>query len=321
MNDIQLGKPVLAKCIDRSQEAYDPVKPDEIISQALKKRRQICSTFSFNFFINWEEGKFADHFWFTRLLKYKQTIPSVEQIKQAFMLSDHYFDLLSLSHFAIQFGVHVNGVVLPEPQNITEITENTPAWMIELREGKNHLNVQETNLKELQEKMAVIRGNRFTPMGRKGLNYGSSAVECWLSTRGNIYPGDCDLLLACNNQPKLIVEFKKHTKRMQPIEDHLAEKYYNNGSDFRKYESLFLLRDFFEEKGITVPILVVYYSVNPVNVLGEYQYRIQEIRRVREGSKSLMMTTKDTGTKAVFSVQEMKEGIVSDFFEFAKGAL
>jgi hypothetical protein len=98
-------------------------------------------------------------------------------------------------------------------------------------------------------------------IGSKGLIYGTSRLECYLSSTDSLYPGDVDLIvLNPNNRPSAILEFKKHTLATNIREQKLSNYYPR--PDGRKYDRLELLREFISGDGGNVPLLVLYYPTN-----------------------------------------------------------
>ena len=93
------------------------------------------------------------------------------------------------------------------------------------------------------------------PIGEKGLYWGTSRLECFLSKTDSAYPGDVDfVLLDRNRDVSGIIEFKKHTKS-EPISEQKLGNYYPS-PDGRKYDRLAILRDYFD---VSIPLLCLYY--------------------------------------------------------------
>lgn len=152
-------------------------------------------------------------------------------------------------------GTYARGVVLPEVDP-AEVSNETPVWSVRVTAGD--ASVQRATVADLRAAMRRVNP-AGAQLGAKGLTYGMSAVECWLSRTGTIFPGDCDLLMRVSESLRAIVEFKRHNID-EPIAAHFAARYYPR-PDGRKYDGLFLLRDRLEENlAERVFVVIVYFA-------------------------------------------------------------
>jgi hypothetical protein len=177
--------------------------------------------------------------------------------------------LTALSRLWGDRGPTVEGLVLPE-EPVDRVSEATPVWLVRPTVGDG-IELTRHNVRWLRERMAQF-DRAGSLMGRKGLRLGMSAVECWLSRTGTIFPGDCDRLVKIDGQRWAIVEFKRHNLAV-PIGEHLAARYYP-APDGRKYDALFMLRDRLEELLRAKVIVVVLYFAPR-----QAQFRWQVLRR------------------------------------------
>lgn len=102
-------------------------------------------------------------------------------------------------------------------------------------------------------------------VGRKGLRFGTSRLECYLSHTDAAWPGDADLVVydaGSSCQPTAIIELKKHTRHSTlPFLEQRLENYYPK-PDGRKYDRLIALANHLSDRNV-VPIFVLYYSTAP----------------------------------------------------------
>jgi hypothetical protein len=115
---------------------------------------------------------------------------------------------------------------------------------------------QVVSLSQVREVIRVLSGGPVE-IGSKGLIYGTSRLECYLSRTDSLWPGDADaVVLDQNCDPLTILEFKKHTRYGNgEVEDQRLSNYYPS-PDGRKYDRLSILRSEMEK---SPPIVVVYY--------------------------------------------------------------
>lgn len=280
---IRITKPRLAKCSNRKETVHDNVMPWKIVEAAWDG-----DILSFNFFVKWGKNGSATMvgpLWLTRLLIIENGhLPSCAEIVAAFELTTHFGEFKKLSMFARQIGCSAQALILPE---LYKIDENSPLYVVE--EVRGELVIEQKIVQQLVDDLIEIRGESVK-MGRKGLTYGTSAIECWLSKKGVIYPGDCDALLIKNNKPIAIIEYKKHTLDGRSgcrIDDHLVTNYYPH-PDGRKYNSIFALQEKLEKIFNTeIPVLVFYYAT-------KYEgFRLQNVKK-KNGKLHIVTDSRDT---------------------------
>lgn len=180
---------------------------------------------------------------------------SEDEVLGALQRSGELSALSRLDGLTKSLGTYARGVVLPEVDP-AGISNETPVWSVRVVAGD--ATVQRKTVAELRD--AMLRVNPAgAQLGAKGLTYGMSAVECWLSQTATIFPGDCDLLMHVSESMRAIVEFKRHNIN-EPISAHFAARYYPR-PDGRKYDGLFLLRDRLEDDlAERVSVVIVYFA-------------------------------------------------------------
>ncbi len=97
-------------------------------------------------------------------------------------------------------------------------------------------------------------------IGTKGLFWGTTSLECHLSSTDSLWPGDVDAILFSDDvdcRPIAILEYKKHNLDT-PLQDQRLSNYYPS-PDGRKYNRMAILaRQLAGSED--VPVVVVYYS-------------------------------------------------------------
>ncbi len=117
------------------------------------------------------------------------------------------------------------------------------------------------SLDNVKDSIRALSGGPVT-IGTKGLIYGTSALECYLSQSDALWPGDVDSVLWSHttNSAVALLEFKKHTLTT-PISSQELSSYYPN-PDGRKYNRLAVLRD---HLSANLPLFVIYYPTNTMH--------------------------------------------------------
>ena len=263
-----------ARCDNRSVATASSPDPIAWIRAALSSSAQ---TLSFHFFVNWAKTPpcLTGPLWHTRLAAADDPILlhslSDSDVKTALMASGETAPLHELDGFARSIGMTAEGVLLGEPSK-GRLVDDSPSWIVRLPDQPQEQPlVSRVKLSELGALINSNRGGRAN-LGSKGLTYGTSAVECYLSHTANIFPGDCDCLVVQDGRPCILFEMKKHTLA-GPIEENLASRYYPR-QDGRKYDALFALQTRIQAStAVPVPLAVVYYATKAP------QMRVQIIER------------------------------------------
>lgn len=287
---MRIIRPVQALCADRRQVTMG-VDPLQWIVPALPPG---WSVRSFHFFVDWSMTPLSvgTEIWLTRLL-----VPdpgtacdqlAESDVMAAFVQSGASEELLALARLCDRYGHVAIGVVLPEVPSAA-VSDQTPVWLVTVQNGQD-LVIRRCGLAELRQQ---IRQNSGGPVhvGAKGLTYGTSAVECYLSRSDSAYPGDADAVLVdANDNARFVIEFKKHTVNA-PIGDHLASRYYPV-PDGRKYQRLYALVSTLQRRTPAVGFSVLYYSTRSPSI------RLQVINNVTPQSLVVSHDTGDLSTSA-----------------------
>ena len=275
-----------ARCDNRQITSRSGPNPTDWVSAALPDSGKALS---FHFFVNWtlRPPQVSGSLWFTSLafassLEALNSTSNVDVLK-AFQESGAFQYLSDLAKLGNRLNLPTEAMLLGETSQGTT-TGDSPVWRVSLtNEPNEHLKIERLSVNELSAIICEIRGGQAN-LGSKGLTFGTSAVECYLSKTRNIFPGDCDCLILLDGNPVAVLEMKKHTLG-NPIRDNLASKYYPL-PDGRKYDALFALQDKFrKEIGVIVPVAVIYYATKFDGL------RVQVIEK-RTGA---LFATKDSG--------------------------
>ncbi|MFM5460411.1 hypothetical protein [Aeromonas veronii] len=278
-----------ALCSDRCQVTNGP-EPSDWIVPSLPVGWHLLS---FHFFVDWRHTPpaVADRIWITRQLRldFGETLDSIQNadVLEAFRRSVLLQEFEILERAAVACKHKVSVILLPEIP-VPEISDDTFIWVI-YRGIEGLFCCAKHNVLQLKFKIQQHSGGPVK-VGAKGLRFGTSALECYLSSTDAAFPGDADAVIVDDNdQIRGIVEYKKHTLDV-PINQHLATKYYPY-PDGRKYQRLQALttrcRDSLPNP---IPLIILYYSTkSPV-------IRLQEISTM---DASKMTISRDSGDISV----------------------
>lgn len=259
-----LIKPFLARCDDRtSMPKLHPTSgtPEEWFSNSILQKYESIG-FSFDFFIDWSKHPscIVPVVWVKRILRKPHTYNEFVKNLNKNLTEEFGLEYITrLSSFASICGFQVQLIVYRD--DFEWQNRGSEILLVTLiRSGNNETNF-EYSVITIDQLKEIIKKNSGGPVkvGSKGLIYGTSRLECYLSKTDSLYPGDVDLIvLDARNKPKAILEFKKHTLQA-PISDQKLSNYYPY-PDGRKYDRLAILQDFLIQKtGDYVPLLVLYY--------------------------------------------------------------
>ena len=257
-----LNKPILARCDNRTRRANTHPfsgEPEEWVADTYLERHSL-EGFTFDFFVNWSNYSISNQLWIKRVVARTFNpwpITSSDDISNAIYQCDGEEKVRQLCRFANKYSLSCYYFLFKESPN----SQRPPAPIIEVKfDGSGSVvDVQEVELSILMSQIRRLAGGPVR-VGPKGLFYGLTTLECFLSKTDAAWPGDADLVLVDSNfTPRAIIEFKKDT-RGNPISREGLSNYYPR-PDGRKYNRLALFRDYLTEGAGTLPIVVLYYSV------------------------------------------------------------
>jgi hypothetical protein len=272
---IVLERPVLARRNDRKKLA--PVNPKAGDPESWFKTkyfvdRGILST-TFDFFVNWPEKRIGNEVWLKRIMTYKDRINDYRQHEKEIadcdgkQYSQQTFRLLKYYGLIEKYMIFRN---VPE-----ERWDNREEKILEydISERNGNASLRRISVDELEDEIKSIRQSAPS-IGAHGLIYSTSTLEGYLSEKDYIWPGDVDTILFEPNENykvNAVLEFKKHTASSHiAYEDEKLSNYYKR--DILKYESLGLLRDFFQSSLYVIffPVESKYTNIYVEKVSGPY---------------------------------------------------
>lgn len=272
-----------ALCSDRSQVTEDPGSGRWLAADMLPAG---WAVYSFHFFVDWqhEPPVVGDTFLLTYLvdLQADEELLSVseENVLKAFTEADLHIEFESLRRVCANYGKKLVSVLLPECE-ISELNEGTPFWIVSCGKDRQP-DVAKSTISGLKKSIRKHSGGPVR-VGKKGLTFGTSAIECFLSLTDAAYPGDADAVVVDGNgHVRYVIEFKKHTVAT-PLGEHLANRYYPE-PDGRKYQRLHRLVSLFGLSDHDAASLVIFYhsTRSPLirlQLIGELNKKHMEIVR------------------------------------------
>ena len=216
-------------------------------------------SFTFDFFVNWEKNIFIKTLWFKRFINiniselikdpnWKSVITkSLIDADGSAYLNDIY-NFCNLHHLTADFVIF----------NEDNWSKEDPIIYARLK-GDN-LDLKVIYIEDLKGKISFATGRPFK-IGKKGLFYSTSKLECHLSTSDTPYPGDADLILTDKNYNIIaLVEFKKHNLNTFISEQKLSNYYPR--PDGVKYRRLDMLRKYLTNTNL----FTLYYTTDSRNI-------------------------------------------------------
>jgi len=256
-NEMKYIQPVLARCDNRN--VFSPENPliggpADWLSELRKLRSDSICT-SFDFFVDWSVNPItvSGEFWFKFPISYDGDLSCVEDEVLRHVLRCNS-DFVALAKLCKETGHEAKAILFKDTD---EYSVDTPIVLFSY-DGKNGSSCcKETRIKELKIDIQKLSGGPIR-IGAKGLIFGTTRLECYLSKGDALWPGDVDLLVYSRTSKKVhaIFEFKKHTRSARAeFEEQDFFLYYPN-PDGRKYDRLLSLANSFNND---VPVFLVFY--------------------------------------------------------------
>lgn len=267
-----LLKPKLAMCSDRTVLPKTNAKsgqPEDWFNNKNLAKYALSVT-SFDFFIDWTIDRVEDPLWIKRIVSEKFApwpIADTNTLQGWIECSEYLTSIKRLCAFSSSRGFTVSFMLFKESENWGN--SKSPIVKVKLDEDGN---IHSTFIKTLEEVRGSIRKYSGGPIsiGQKGLIFGTSSLECFLSKTDSAWPGDVDsLILNDSAEPIAILEYKKHTKTGS-IENQTLSNYYPY-PDGRKYKRLWLFKERISEPAL--PLVVCYYSTD----VNEKQIKLERL--------------------------------------------
>ena len=262
-----LQKPFLALCSNRASSPKHNAttgSPEDWFDNGLLIHKKLIG-FSFDFFVNWATNQISPFVWVKRILTahpsalYYNGEINTDLISKEIIALDSLSNLklfvkfCSVKNLALQY-------LLFREIDWSKNAEDIFVVSITMPNDELIFNVEAITLNELQRRIRAYSGGSIR-VGAKGLMYGTSMLECFLSKTDSLYPGDMDLVIvdAETIEIRALLEYKKHNLD-SPIENEKLGNYYPH-PDHRKYDRLAILRDYLN----SVPkFICIYYPTKSV---------------------------------------------------------
>lgn len=275
-----LRKPVLAKCDNRAQLARtNPTygEPDQWMTSANLASLGLAAI-SFDFFIDWNGNPLmvGDELWVKRISDVPVQGLQPEDVRQGALACGD--DLAALEDFSNLYGFTPRYMVFEE--NVNWGSASTPLLAAKLSGGQ----FSSGALRTRDQVMEAIRRFSGGPVriGEKGLLYGTSSLECYLSGTDALWPGDADCVLwsVADQRAVALLEFKKHNLNT-PLAQENIRQYMTK--DRRKWQRLGLLRD-----RLDVPLSCIYYSTDPRETHVKIERLVGAFNNLQSGSAVML---------------------------------
>lgn len=270
-------EPILALCSDRSVLAKEnPVlpAPQSIISNHILSEQNLFGL-SFDYFIDWTTNRLNRDFWLKCPVETSTQSGwsnlSDETIVSSLRNHQKFRDLVD---FSLTNLCSATAIIFDDRQQWGSTTSKIIcAHWPKHPDSKKGLAISRVELPQIEE-MIRIRSGGPVAIGKKGLTYSTSSLECYLSRTNALWPGDADLLLCEKStmRPIALIEYKKHTaSSIKKFQDQRLSNYYPY-PDGRKYNRLSLLSEQISSDR-PIKIFTLYYSTTE----SELSVKVEEI--------------------------------------------
>lgn len=277
-----LTKPFLAKCDNRSimpKSNSVTGAPEEWFDNAILEPLGYTG-FSFDFFVDWSKSPstITPMAWVKRLLSKALDEYSDDELITLLEASENAAYLKKFAEYCEKQGLTLQYLLFrdidwsknPEPIGVITIT-NTPT-------GVSYA-VERITLSDLQDRIRSYSGGAVR-IGSKGLMYGTTTLECYLSQTDSLYPGDADLVIVDKDLNNIaLLEFKKHNLDT-PITDQKLSNYYPY-PDGRKYDRLSILQSYLSPS----PKLITLYYPTKTNEIAIVEEIVGNVGKLSVGKR------------------------------------
>ena len=271
-----LEDPTLARCGRRTLRP--PVHPTSGEPAEWFSPQQLeaagLSGMSFDFFVNWNSSppSLTPVIWIKKILKPPHTYQKLaENLPLVLAQEMGEPSIRLLLSFTKAYSLELQLLIFRDDQDWADANSSVLLCTMEEAGDTFSVDSEEIPIDVLQQLIRLHSGGAVK-IGQKGLFYGTSSLECFLSTTDSLYPGDIDLLvLDSTGKPAAILEYKKHTLST-PIGEQKISNYYPR-PDGRKYNRLFVLQDYLASRSqqTNIPFFIIYYPTAPAATEGRIE--------------------------------------------------
>lgn len=278
--NIKFFAPQLARCDNRTViAAENPIilGPNDWVDEIAALDANIIAT-SFDFFVDWTTSPLAvqDEFWFKFPVTGDVGLEKVDEEVLRKVLRCNQ-DFVALSRVCQKMNLEAKAIMF----NAEEDYKDSTSVVVFTVSGIDKTSGFELiNLLELKNRIKGLSGGNIS-IGRKGLIYGTTRLECFLSGTDALWPGDADLMMYAKDSDRIIAlfEFKKHTRQARATFEQQDISLYYPSPDGRKYNRLMALSQKFD---YDIPVYLVFYC----NFREQTELIVQRLVSVGDGIES-----------------------------------
>ena len=290
----KLTKPTLALCSNRSTKARENTfsgNPDDWFTPERLDKHNLIPV-SVDFFVNWKysPAKFVRSVWVKRILnihpdKLRDSEHNLNEnlVKNLIFNLDNESRIIEQVKFFSKHNISLDYLLFRDIDWNQNPIESIVLARFHIDKGFLKMEAKYIDMRDLEKRISKGSGGPVH-IGKKGLIYGTSCLECHLSRTQYAYPGDADLILIdkIKNESIAILEFKKHNLS-DPTKDQRLSNYYPK-PDRRKYDRLIILRDYLKKDSLLVNL---YYPTKSDNI-SKLEVIDGEFGSLREGKAALL---------------------------------
>jgi hypothetical protein len=255
--NIKFFAPQLARCDNRAViAAENPIilGPNNWVDEIVALDDNIIAA-SFDFFVDWTTNPLAvqNEFWFKFPVTGDVGLEKVDEDVLRKVLRCNQ-DFVALSRLCRKMNLEAKAIMF----NADEDYKDSTSVVVFTVSGIDKTSSFEfINLLELKNRIKGLSGGSIS-IGRKGLMYGTTRLECFLSGTDALWPGDADLMIYAKDSDRILAlfEFKKHTRQARATFEQQDISLYYPRPDGRKYNRLMALSQKFD---YDIPVYLVFY--------------------------------------------------------------
>lgn len=317
-----LTDPILAKCGDRtSMPQLHPTSgsPENWFSNSILTQRDFYGI-TFDFFVNWSiyPNNITNIIWVKKILiqefSYLDVLDNLNNVFENEIGMEYLYRLVS---FAQKFKFIVQFVIFRDDYDWSIDTNEILIVTVSLNTTNNFIYEHEIITLEKFKSLIISYSGGPITIGSKGLTYGTSKLECYLSKTNSLYPGDVDLIiLDNNNSPIALLEFKKHTLPIT-INKQGISNYYPN-PDGRKYDRLAILADYISIESVKIPFFVVYYPTRKELVEGKLELLSRDSKGLTTNISSNFQLPNDNSEDGFLKIADKLKKAINYYYGLTK---
>lgn len=316
-----LQKPFLALCSNRAIQAKKhptSFTPEDWFSDAsLIQSDNKFLGIEFDFFVNWAKApvEVTQTIWIKRILQSDYNYAQVIDDLNAILITEFTLAFLGrMFRFCTTAQLQLQIIIFRDDYDWSNPKSDVLIVTVKkVSESNIEFTAELVSIGEFKADIRRYSGGAIS-VGRKGLIYGTSRLECFLSTSDSAYPGDVDkvLLSADTDRPVAILEFKKHTKTGL-IDTQTMMNYYP-GLDSRKYDRLATLRNYISPDKTHIPIIVLHYPTEASIKDGKIELIDGEMGKLKPIGASKFHLPEDNSAKEFLKAIDAVSEAITEYY-------